>query len=151
MDVIWRRGSGAALGALVKTGKQEGWLRVWAIGSGTPPAVREVTNVHLEGEAYSVAFDPESRYLAATCLGTARVFRIPSGREEWRVEREAAVEGIAFSPDGKHLAYGVFNGYAYVYDLKTRQLAGTVRWPGRWRAEGQFHARRSALGNRRLG
>ena len=109
--------------------KQEGWVRVWAVGPAAPVTLREVTNIHLEGDAFSIAFDHEARHIAATYFGTVRVFRIRGGREEWHVEapggEDASVEGLAFSPDGKYLAFAVFHGYAYVYDFKTRQLVGT--------------------------
>jgi WD40 repeat protein len=106
-----------------KRKEQRGRIHIWSL-QGERPVFHQVANIEQDGCA-ALAFHPNGSYLAAACYGTVHVYRVAGMREIWQMEGKAAVGTVAFSADGRYLAFGVFDEYAHVHDLQTRQLMGT--------------------------
>jgi WD40 repeat protein len=84
------------------------------------------------GVAYSVAFSPDGRRLAAAGEeGVATVWDTETFKIVHALRgHELAVLSVAFSPDGKRLATGNHHGIARVWDTATGQLLKEMGVPG---------------------
>jgi WD40 repeat protein len=116
---------GRHLAAVSATRGRRGEYEVilWDVTAG-----RETRRLSLgrEDRAYSLAFAPDGRRLAAAAGGGAErdgpgpvvVWDVPSGRE-WRtlVGHKGQVYSVAFAPDGRSLATGGFDGSLYLWEL----------------------------------
>ena len=96
----------------------------------------------LGGAVYDVALSPDDNHLAASGLGTARVWDIHSGELLMSFDVHnptAAVWGIDISPDGKRLATASSNedsfnpeGTAAVWDISTGEQLLSLQGHGNW-------------------
>jgi WD40 repeat protein len=93
-----------------------GFIRIWDL-SGTEARVRPLPRWH--GDAvYSVAFSPDAKLLASAGRdGRVILWDSVGGekRREWRFPGN--VQGLAFAPDGRHLALVNGNGTVYLLRL----------------------------------
>ena len=96
----------AALNAdrsLAATGGDDGFVRVWELGSGAPTgAVAQPADAPVT----IVALSADGRYVASAAARTARVASVADGRVVAEVRAEGAVTALAFAPDAALLAVG---------------------------------------------
>jgi len=102
-------------GGYVASGGQDNAARVWRIGVWDNGVVvrigagKEISHIAFDGDVTSVAFSPDSQYVAATGGTTIRVWNATTGNETTRISSEGYYPGgyypgrVVFSPDGKHI------------------------------------------------
>lgn len=69
----------------------------------------------------SVAFSPDSKYVASGGDNTARVWEAVTGKEIARMTHDSYVYFVSFSPDGKYIASGGHDSTARVWKSQTGQ------------------------------
>lgn len=102
---------------LATSGFDDGTARIWEVASGketarlnhgtTPlyPKARDPRYLKIMGGVRDVAFSPNASYLATAGQdGTARVWKLPEGKEILRLPHDDFVNIVAFSRDGENLA-----------------------------------------------
>ncbi len=83
-------------------------VRLWRVSDW-----QEVHCMKHQGEVWSIAFSPDSKYLAtASSDKTVRVWEVNHSLEVSRISHREHVRAVAFSPDGKHLAIASADGTA---------------------------------------
>lgn len=112
---------------------------VWDLAGGTGKLLTSHEKVpkgnwHDQTSAYCLAYSPDGKTLA---MGTSRpsavwLFDADSGERRTAFRHEAGwVGSVAFSRDGKRLAFGNTNGNAFVVDLEQNKIRHTLvghRW-----------------------
>jgi eukaryotic-like serine/threonine-protein kinase len=101
----------------------DGWVKVWDLATGGKVFESPCDGARLVGSAYAVAFGHNGRTLAAGSDGAVNVW-------DWEAKRllhsfgghEKRAIGVAFSPDGRHLATGSWGGSVMLWDP---EAAGT--------------------------
>jgi WD40 repeat protein len=89
-------------------------LRILDLGRQPP---REATQVNLPVDTWCVAFAPDDLAVATGSLsGEVAVWEIGTGKRLGGVRLRGRVDGLAFAPDGRHLA--VASGYGVVFVLR---------------------------------
>ncbi|MCD4685406.1 MAG: WD40 repeat domain-containing protein, partial [Anaerolineae bacterium] len=125
-------------GAHLATATAYGNIRVWT-------AAGALTHVFEEprGEIHTLAWSPDGALLACGGQdGMVYVWQIATGRR-WLALRLPALEpdisplgapvhGVAFSPDGQHLAAGSRDGFVRVWDAATGAPVRILKEKGRW-------------------
>jgi len=97
--------------------------------------------------AYSVAFSPDSRWLAIGANAVAYVREAKSDGERIKIYRSGIVRSVAFSPDGRWVAIGGQDGMVSVVNAATGSERVNFRFgdqvycvafspDGRWLATG---------------
>jgi WD40 repeat protein len=103
----------------------QGTARVWEAATGN-----EVTKISYGAAVYSAMFSPDGKYVASggcdeedtarTCIqGTARVWEATTGKEVARISYGAAVDSVAFSPDGKYVLSRSNDNTAQIWEVAT--------------------------------
>jgi len=125
-------------GRWVVSGGWDSTARVWAVETGA-----EVARMTHEGWFKSVAFSPDGRWVVSagcdeythTCIrGSARVWDISvnlntgtaTGAEVTRITHEGGVRSVAFSPDGRWVVSGSWDGIARVWDVSADLSTGAA-------------------------
>ncbi len=85
----------------------------------------------LGGELYGASFSPDGTRLAVGCMESVRLFDSASGREAGRLEGHPQhVYATAWSPDGKQVAAGGFQGAVQVWEVETGKTLRTFHGHG---------------------
>ncbi|MHB2018909.1 MAG: protein kinase domain-containing protein [Candidatus Xenobia bacterium] len=86
--------------------------------------VKEARSVNAPAEVLAVAASPDLAQVAAsTSEGTIRLIRVTDGEVAWQAEpNESPVTGLAFTPDGKYVVVGGWDGSARVLERGNGQV-----------------------------
>jgi WD40 repeat protein len=101
---------------LVSSGGRDNTARVWDTSTG-----EEISRMTHDSGVSSVAFSPDSKYVASGGDNTARVWEAVTGKEIARMTHDSYVYFVSFSPDGKYIASGGHDSTARVWKSQTGQ------------------------------
>jgi DNA-binding beta-propeller fold protein YncE len=117
--------------------QQQGEVKVWdaATGQGT------LTLKGDTGGVTDVAFSPDGKRLAGATWGSVMVWDAATGQETLTLKRQlsriltdeegmCSANSVAFSPDGKRLASGSYDGSIKVWDAQTGRETLTLKERG---------------------
>jgi WD40 repeat protein len=122
-------------GRVLASGSKNGEIKLWDSSSGREMAGLRSQNHNI---IWGLAFSPEGRYLAAA-EGGARDLEIETGHVVtiWDVETRRItavlsshtqdVRAVVFSPDGRTLASGSYDGTIKVWDFRTSREIATLK------------------------
>jgi hypothetical protein len=101
-------------GRHVAWGHADGTIRVWDVD-----ADREVKQLpFVKGEMQALAFSPDGqRLLATTSGGAMRLWDARTGKLLDDYPAPSGVRVVAFTPDGRHVVAGHYDGHARLYRL----------------------------------
>jgi serine/threonine protein kinase/WD40 repeat protein len=112
--------------------RPERTLKLDKVGSYSTKEARYVGGVLLGpvGEQ-ALAFSPDGKLVAATCLGEVKVWDAETGAVVLSVVKDNAIAGfsVTFSPDGKFLLAGGYQLSAYAWEIASKQRAYTFLGP----------------------
>jgi WD40 repeat protein len=110
----------SAAGATLATCSADRTVRLWDIATGQPGAVLTHKLVPTR-----VTFRRDGEALAATAARNVLVWALPGGSLADTLEgHTAAVTGVVYSPDGKHLASAGLDGVVILRDARTNAVIG---------------------------
>ncbi len=98
---------------------QDGTARLWSVATG------ESQVLALDAQVYNGVFSRDGRSVALGCEnGSVHLYSIDGAARPVRVSRAdgAAVDSIAFSPDGAHLAWAGLSRAIHILDLRSNEL-----------------------------
>jgi WD40 repeat protein len=101
-------------GKLLGSGYEDGYIRIWDVGSDALSTsikayITPLNNVLISGK-YAIASGERNRKVTIWDVSTGELKRIVPG-QDW-------VGALAVSPDGKTLVVGMFNGMANIWSLR---------------------------------
>jgi serine/threonine protein kinase/WD40 repeat protein/tetratricopeptide (TPR) repeat protein len=103
-------------GERLAVGHRDGVVSIYELGSG-----KRLLGWKLDRAPQSLAFHPSSNVLAAACEKKVRLFDTDSGRELnplHHPERVTWISGLAWHPDGRHLASGADDFQIRLWDIE---------------------------------
>lgn len=118
-------------GAARVTDTEPGEIRLWDLVSGEK--IREFGS--WESQVSGLSFAPDGKRLASCSWdGSIQLWNVANGREVTAFQKKkeeggAAVNAVAFSPDGRYLAAAGQQGIL-VWDAATKELLATLVWGG---------------------
>jgi uncharacterized protein with WD repeat/tetratricopeptide (TPR) repeat protein len=113
-------------GKFLASGSYDGTVKVWDVGSW-----REV--ITLKGHISEGAFSPDKKFLAFMSNATVKVCEVGSWREVITLRgHELAVNSVSFSPDGKFLASGSYDGTVRICEVGSWREVATLRGHENW-------------------
>ncbi len=112
----------------VDSAKLERTLKLNKVGTYKTKGARYIGGVQLDpvGEQ-ALAFSPDGKLVAATCIGEVKAWNAETGVEVFSVVKDKEIAGfsVAFSLDGKFLLAGGYHLSAYAWEIASRQRAYT--------------------------
>jgi len=97
----------------------DGKAKVWDLTTGEEEFTRSCGADNEYGTAYSVAFSPDGRWLAAGHDGAVNVWDWKTGELRHSLPGHAKKGiSVAFSPDGRRLASGSWHGPVMIWDVE---------------------------------
>jgi WD40 repeat protein len=119
-------------GKLVLSGGNDGTVRVWEAATGA-----EINRMSYEGQIPVASFSPDGRYVlsggcekwqdaerSACSSALAQLWDVNSGDEIYGMQHAAQITAVAFSPDGRYVVSGSYDGMARVWETATgREIA----------------------------
>ncbi|TDC08238.1 DNA-binding protein [Nonomuraea longispora] len=113
-------------GSIVATGSADGTARLWDTASrrqlGAP-----ITRKKYECSDVLLAFSPDGRTLATSCLSTVRFYDVATRRERGApLKHPGVVTALAYNPDGKTFATGDSAGVIQQWDAVTHRPRGAA-------------------------
>jgi WD40 repeat protein len=99
---------------MIATGSRDNTTKLWDAASG-----HLLMNLSgYAGEIQSVAFSPDSKYVATSGLdGAARIWSVDGGRVIETFARPGSVQSAVFSPDGKSLLIAPSGGIPELWPI----------------------------------
>ena len=96
---------------------EETLIRLWEVKTWL-----ELPCIKHDLQVASLAFSPDSQYLAAASFDKTSIWEITSRRELARLTFNTKIRAVTFSPDGKYLATGNADGTIQVHLWRTEEL-----------------------------
>lgn len=117
-------------GKTLASAAHDGTIRLWDVKSGKAKAVLK----GLKGRIRVLRFSPEGAIMASSHGGekVIRLWDVAAGKQKSTLATTSKVRALAFSPDGKTLAWGGFDGTVRLLDVaagkETAVLSGKDGW-----------------------
>jgi WD40 repeat protein len=118
----------SAAGAILASGDSFGVVKLWETAGGRELASWGASRT--EDVLKALALSPDGKVLATASLfdATVRLWDSPSGHPRGLLPATGvAVNGLAFSPDGRLLALARQDGTAVLCEVETAREVGTIR------------------------
>jgi WD40 repeat protein len=99
----------------------DGTIGLWDVPTGKERII-------LPGEAERIAFSPDGKILASGTSTTVQLWDLAAGVVRHSMKRHGeSVSALAFSPDGRTLAWGALNSSVQLWDIPSGNERATLR------------------------
>ena len=117
-------------GAILASGSQDGTIRLWDAGSGSPIGSSLMGH---QDSVNTLAFDPNGHFLVSGSSDKTIIFwdlSSDQSREHSRLQHQASVNALAFISGGKSLLAGCDDGHIVHWDVSNQKKVGTPLFHG---------------------
>ncbi|MGK7899231.1 MAG: WD40 repeat domain-containing protein [Xenococcus sp. (in: cyanobacteria)] len=99
------------------TAGEENYVRIWTVATWV-----ELPYIKHEQKVNSIAFSPDSQYIAVASYDKTSVWQFINRSEIARITYNCHVNAVEFSPDGKYIATAHIDGTAKIWLWKSEDL-----------------------------